>query len=175
MTKTIKAMLLAAPLALVSTSADAATYRFDLSGAFDASFTIDSDLLAPPVDSGSDYFLVTNIGGTFGGMADVASSIQFSTLAGNGGLTLELSGGDFLGFFGSQLFTGMTSMPSFTLGQYTLTADIDGAPALLDISEITASAVPEPASWAMMIAGMGGIGFTMRRRKPVVSVSVAVA
>jgi len=31
----------------------------------------------------------------------------------------------------------------------------------------TAAAVPEPATWAMMILGMGAIGYTMRRRQSV--------
>lgn len=30
----------------------------------------------------------------------------------------------------------------------------------------TAAAVPEPATWLMMIVGFGGIGFSMRRKKP---------
>jgi PEP-CTERM motif len=34
-------------------------------------------------------------------------------------------------------------------------------------------AVPEPASWALMIAGFGLVGSAMRRRKPSVSVSYA--
>ena len=33
----------------------------------------------------------------------------------------------------------------------------------------TSSAAPEPASWAMMIAGFGAIGMAMRRRKVAVS------
>ncbi|HEX8446650.1 MAG TPA: PEPxxWA-CTERM sorting domain-containing protein [Sphingomonas sp.] len=32
---------------------------------------------------------------------------------------------------------------------------------------ITAAAVPEPATWAMMILGMGAVGFAMRRRPAV--------
>ena len=35
------------------------------------------------------------------------------------------------------------------------------------------AAVPEPASWAMMLAGFGGIGFAMRRRKNGVTTRVA--
>ena len=36
-----------------------------------------------------------------------------------------------------------------------------------------AAAVPEPASWAMMILGMGAIGYAMRRRKVATRVSYA--
>lgn len=37
------------------------------------------------------------------------------------------------------------------------------------------SAVPEPATWAMMLIGFGGIGFAMRRRKSKVTTTVAYA
>ena len=36
-----------------------------------------------------------------------------------------------------------------------------------------AAAVPEPASWGMMILGMGAIGFAMRRRKVATRVTYA--
>ena len=35
------------------------------------------------------------------------------------------------------------------------------------------AAVPEPATWAMMLVGFGGIGFAMRRRKNGVTTRVA--
>lgn len=38
---------------------------------------------------------------------------------------------------------------------------------------LTVSAVPEPATWAMMVAGFSGIGLAMRRRKGKVATKVA--
>lgn len=47
--------------------------------------------------------------------------------------------------------------------------DPDGIKKRLDVSHITAysstAAVPEPATWAMMLLGFGAIGFGMRRRR----------
>ena len=41
------------------------------------------------------------------------------------------------------------------------------------IDNVSVAAVPEPAAWAMMIVGMGAIGFAMRRRKVATRVSYA--
>lgn len=35
------------------------------------------------------------------------------------------------------------------------------------------AAVPEPATWALMLVGFGGVGYTMRRRKPVIKTTVS--
>lgn len=40
---------------------------------------------------------------------------------------------------------------------------------------VVTAAVPEPATWAMMLVGFGGIGFAMRRRKRHVTTTVAYA
>jgi hypothetical protein len=76
--------------------------------------------------------------------------------------------------FGVQLFTGPTTAPVFTLGTYDLasTPRNGGDPVQpltyrLTISDSPIAPVPEPASWAMMIAGFGLVGATMRRRRPV--------
>ena len=43
------------------------------------------------------------------------------------------------------------------------------------LSQITATAVPEPATWALMILGFGAVGFAMRSRRATVSkVSYAI-
>lgn len=41
------------------------------------------------------------------------------------------------------------------------------------LSEADPSAVPEPATWAMMIAGVGAVGFAIRRRKAATRLSYA--
>jgi hypothetical protein len=158
-------IILAAPIALASAPAEAAIFNFDLNGSYNASFGIDTDLLTPPSESGDDYFLIENIAGVFDGLRQVAPSIQFSTAAANGGFTIELADGEFLGFFGLPLFTGSTMLPQLTTGTFTLASDFDSSQSFLTITA-AAAAVPEPASWAMMLAGFGAVGFTMRRRTP---------
>ncbi|MBI0477201.1 PEP-CTERM sorting domain-containing protein [Sphingomonas sp. MA1305] len=79
-----------------------------------------------------------------------ASNVVFrivttSTSAANGG---TLAGG---GTFRVQNYAGTPSSPF----------SING-----NVAAVSA-AVPEPATWAMMILGMGAIGFVMRRRKTV--------
>ena len=66
-----------------------------------------------------------------------------------------------LGGYGSVIQnTGSTNVTSDVVGTFTITPSGVGA-------------VPEPASWAMMILGMGAIGFAMRRQKVTTQVSYA--
>jgi len=52
---------------------------------------------------------------------------------------------------------------------------LDGNFDAFKLSQITATAVPEPATWALMILGFGAIGFAMRSRRATVSkVSYAI-
>ncbi|MDJ0278961.1 PEPxxWA-CTERM sorting domain-containing protein [Sphingomonas sp. 2R-10] len=156
-------MMMAAPLALAATPADAATFLFQITGGYQASFAIDSAALAPPAQIGAGFFTVFDTPGTFGGVGLTASSVTFNTTAFDGGLTIELPDGDFRGFLGSQLFTGTTAMPSLLTGAFTLASDIDQSPVTITVSQSVA-AVPEPATWAMMIIGFGAVGIGMRRR-----------
>ncbi|GAA0751045.1 MULTISPECIES: PEPxxWA-CTERM sorting domain-containing protein [Sphingomonas] len=63
---------------------------------------------------------------------------------------------------GLSLYTGTEAAPTFKLGTFTLTPNTPG-PAY----SLTISAVPEPASWAMLLAGFGALGTMVRRRRDV--------
>ena len=76
----------------------------------------------------------------------------------------------------STLFTLMSSgaLDVFTLnptllgaGNHTLTVtgNITSGPSASYSGTINFAAVPEPATWAMMLLGFGGIGMAMRRRR----------
>ena len=58
------------------------------------------------------------------------------------------------------LFTGPTSSPTFKIGNFTF-EDAETASTLT----VDVSAAPEPPTWLFMIAGIGGIGFLLRRVK----------
>lgn len=74
--------------------------------------------------------------------------------------------GGFDRFTGDQLYTGSESAPTYKLGSYIFQRDnsLGSDNGSLTISLLTA-AVPEPACWALMIAGFGMTGFAMRNRK----------
>lgn len=113
---------------------------------------------------------------TFSGLADGAYTLSFD-LAGNqrapgkedvlvsfGGTSGEYTPGELKGFTQHQL-TGYAVNGVLTLSFHDLSADNMGA--LLDRVKITTqvSQVPEPASPALLLAGLGAIGFAARRRK----------
>ena len=156
-------MMMAAPIALVATPADAATFLFQITGAYQASFSVDTDDLMPPAEVAAGYFTILDTPGTFGGVTQIARSVTFNTTAWDGGLTIQLPDDDFRGFLGSQVFSGTTAMPTLLTGVYTLASDIDQSIVTLTITPGMA-VVPEPATWAMMIGGFGAVGFAARRR-----------
>lgn len=151
--------------ATMSGAASAATLLFNFVG---PSGTATFQLLSNPTPDfsqtfiGSDQFSFNNVSGTYGGVAGTASSISF----GNGIFSSFSLVAPNLGFtqFGSPvLFSGPPGSPTFSTGTFTLINPFFGN-GTLTISEATA-AVPEPATWAMMLLGFGAMGVTMRRRR----------
>lgn len=162
------AFVMATAMVAVASPAYAAPLLFNFSGpSGTAVFQLDSN---PTPNSsqtfiGSDQFSFSNVAGTFGGIAGTASTISF----GNGifaSLSIVAPNLGFTQFTAPTLFTGSPSSPTFLTGTFTLINPFFGN-GTLTISPVAAGAVPEPATWAMMLAGFGAIGFAMRRRSKV--------
>ncbi|HEX7948092.1 MAG TPA: PEPxxWA-CTERM sorting domain-containing protein [Phenylobacterium sp.] len=94
--------------------------------------------------------------------------VTYFTLADGGGLQVaDETGAVQFSAFGEQLFTGPTERPQFRLGEFTFDTDRNGA--AIDGRLSVSEAVPEPASWALMITGFGLTGAMARRRARAIS------
>ena len=181
MSLTVKTILRAGAMAsalVVTVPAHAALLDFNFAGpSGTAVFQLDSNAtpdFARTVIAGSDQFGYYNVAGTFGGINGTASTISFGTgiiatlniVAPNLGFT-QFSGSS------SPLFSGTANNPTFNTGTFTLKNPFFGN-GTLTVSK-AAPAVPEPATWALLILGFGAIGATMRSRSDRKSTTVSYA
>lgn len=151
-------------------SANAATLVFDFDGDDDRSFRFTLDDARSP-DGGVTFGSSTrvefdNVSGTFVGAngTDTFANVSFGT----GFLsTLQIGGINFSGTFrGPDLFDGSRTSPQFNLGSFVLSpGSLTPAGGTLTVSQV--GAVPEPATWAIMILGFFGMGVALRRSKNV--------
>jgi hypothetical protein len=151
-------------LVLASMPAQAATYLFSYTGDATASFKLDSNPTPDFIDT--DFsFMISNVLVNFNGI-DTIVDTYFYTLGEGGGFSFATF--DRLDATSLELYTGTQDAPVFKLGTFQTTAFVDGlaGTGTLVISEVPfVNDVPEPASWAMLIAGFGLVGATMRRRR----------
>ena len=183
----MKPILFLASLAALATasSADAALLKFTINGAYDlhgpysATFFLDSSPAVDPSAVFDDYaFYLTGV--AFADAPSGFAAIQFfndDPVNGGGGLII-FDNDDFSILFdatdGKQYYTGPEASPTFLPGLYT---NLQGLGNSLDRGtfSLEISAVPEPASWAMMIGGFALAGSAMRRQRRRVSVSFRAA
>lgn len=146
----------------ISTHAHAVTFNFALTGEITANWQIDSNPI--PVSSGTNFFSVNNIPGTYGGLTGIRN-ITFFSSGGGGGLffVVDPVTNFVANLFGPQVFSGPTTNPTFSLGTFALTSISTGLFSL-SISE-AAAAVPEPATWVSMMIGFGFVGGAVRYRR----------
>jgi PEP-CTERM motif len=129
-----------------------------------------------PVSGGSPGILALDNTGATTGFTDSLSTVSGHTI-----LNYSYTGSDLATYFG--IFQGGSAVgcsgqgcfnntyllfynpAGFTSGTFDLTALFNNAGVShVDLFDHGGS-VPEPASWAMMLLGFGGIGFAMRRSR----------
>jgi hypothetical protein len=168
--KTLKAIALAASIILTSFTANAAVTKSpDLDSSFDSEFytfassgmvgKTFSDYLSLSLTGDRD--LVGSLSGTSTGKVsftafDLVGS-DLTTILSTGTLT---SAGPRLAFGGLESISSVGDYFIHIAGVSTGTAGYTGTLSLV-------SPVPEPETYAMMLAGLGFMGFVSRRRKSV--------
>lgn len=164
--KYIRHAALAAVL-LSASVANAALLQFTVTGAYSASWQMDSNPAPDDFEDGL-YFTAWDIEGFDDAFFGVADITFFSADVGGG---LEIY--DFYGFNvllstdGPQLYTGSEDNPFFTLGTYFLTQYQGTDTYTLTIAAVgdptTPAPVPEPASGALLLGGLALLAGFKRR------------
>ncbi|UUR08895.1 PEPxxWA-CTERM sorting domain-containing protein [Sphingomonas glaciei] len=136
---------------------------FSIAGLDTASFELDCS--PTKIDFFREgLFIIRSVPITLNGDAGTGE-VLFNSGSTSGGLALSVVGGGGISFAGDPLFAGYEGSPTFVPGDYIGTGEV-GGPTIYNISirNVTA-AVPEPATWAMMLLGFGTIGVTTRHRR----------
>ena len=155
------------PVSSVQTVGDTTTINFGLNpitttagNVFNSAFTISdtaSGIYSVNVGTSSDGVTFTS-----GTLTDMLTSTVYNLVVTDAGLGLRLG----------PPFTGTVSLAP---GDYTLAVNgtATGGGSFAGTVTILAAAVPEPATWAMMLLGFGAIGLSMRKRRRPVLAQVA--
>lgn len=125
----------------------------------------------PPLSSFSpgNSFLTARLTGIAGTSTGDAFFGFFSNRLGGGLQLLDAATGkSIFSLGGAQLYSGHEWTPSLLSGTFGMTDRSNGASYTLEVAALPSGsppAVPEPASWAMMVSGFGLAGGTLRARR----------
>jgi hypothetical protein len=157
--KTISGGVLA--LALLSTpAAHAAVINW---GAHDATETFTTRTALIPSFANTFNFSLSSL-------SDLVASFSLSGLVGSATVSLRDGSGSVLGSFSaSTLSSGSASFSNLAAGNYsyrvTGSGFLAGGTFTSTLTPVNVSPVPEPGSLAMLLAGLGMVGFIARRRR----------
>lgn len=126
--------------------------------------------------SGFGGLIAFNFASAVDGIGAFSNNIDFGRVRAFSGENL---GGTLLGEvqFGPGGFGGLTSSTGIRSVQFTCDHDFDLKCGVYDIQfgTFATNAIPEPATWALMIAGFGWIGLQVRRRRRTEPLAVRLA
>jgi len=162
------ALMLGGALSLAAASAGATTYEWTLTGpsaslggfAYDGSGTLTTGEIAGQTE-------ITGIAGEIGGNAITGLSSFFgadnkffptTTLLDTRGLGVETASGQLIDVFSFYAPNATDIAPGNNYGEFT------SNPGSFGVGTFSASAVPEPGSWALFILGALAAGAALRRR-----------
>jgi hypothetical protein len=113
--------------------------------------------------AGRTAFVITSISGIVNGIAIAAPTGNYGNYFTTGGTFLDGSGVKFNNANGGRI----DFFYQDTAQQYRVNTFSPGSSSFVNATSAAVAAVPEATTWAMMLAGFGIVGSTLRRRRTV--------